>query len=308
MLHLIDSLHLETPLAICVALLEASPDELVMIDCGPANVVTNVVREMRKRGLRPENVRHLLATHIHLDHNGGAWRWQKEFGTVVGVHPKGAPHLIDPTRLVASATRIYGEEMDRLWGPIESIPADSVQATADGENFQIGRLHLQIVETPGHAQHHNAYWLPRERLLFAGDIAGVAIGKGPVLPPFPPPDIDLESWHASIAKIRRLDPAELCLTHFGRFSDVGRHLQELSGRLSAWAEWMKNALRTGKSEEAIVPEFRKFVEQQIVDAGVSEEIAVYEQADPAAMSVMGLSRYWKKHHPEALNVQLPDGG
>jgi glyoxylase-like metal-dependent hydrolase (beta-lactamase superfamily II) len=301
MLHLIDSQHLERPLTICVALLEASPDELVMIDSGPANVFPNVVRELHKRGLRPESVRHLLATHIHLDHNGGAWRWQKEFGTLIHVHPKGAAHLIDPARLVASATRIYGDQMDYLWGSIEGIPSESVRSTTDGEHIQIGRLSLQVIETPGHAQHHNAYWLAADRLLFAGDVAGVAIGTGPVLPPCPPPDLDIESWYASVAKIRQLDPAELCLTHFGRFVNPERHLQELTDRLSAWAEWMKNELRTGKPEEAIVREFQKFVERQILDTGVGyKEVAVYEQADPAAMSVTGLSRYWKKYHPEAL--------
>jgi glyoxylase-like metal-dependent hydrolase (beta-lactamase superfamily II) len=301
MLHLIDSHHLDTPLVICVAVLEAAPDELIMIDCGPANVFENVVSELQRRGLRPEHVRHLFATHIHLDHNGGAWRWQREYGTTVHVHPKGAPHLVDPTRLVGSATRIYGEQMDYLWGPIEGIQEDAVRVTTDGEVFRFGGLALQVVETPGHAQHHNAYWWSSERLLFAGDIAGVAIGKGPILPPCPPPDIDIETWHSSIAKVQHLEPERLCLTHFGQFSNPERHFKELSDRLSAWAEWMKNALRSGKSEEAIVPEFQKFAEQEILGAGVGpEEVTIYEQADPAAMSVTGLSRYWRKHHPEAL--------
>jgi glyoxylase-like metal-dependent hydrolase (beta-lactamase superfamily II) len=301
MLHLIDSLHLDTPLVICVAVLEASPGELIMIDCGPTNVFENVAGELQKRGLRPEKVRHLFATHIHLDHNGGAWRWQKEYGTVIHVHAKGAPHLVDPTRLVGSAARIYGEQMDYLWGPIEGIQREAVRVTTDGEVFRIGELALQAVETPGHAQHHNAYWWPSERLLFAGDIAGVAIGKGPVLPPCPPPDIDIEAWRSSIVKIQQLEPERLCLTHFGQFNDPATHLKELSDRLSAWAEWMKNALRTGKSEEAIVPEFQRFAEQEILGTGASpKEAAIYEQADPAAMSVSGLSRYWKKHHPEAL--------
>jgi glyoxylase-like metal-dependent hydrolase (beta-lactamase superfamily II) len=302
MLHLIDSLHLDTPKTICVAVIEAATDNLIMIDCGPANVFENVVSELRKRGLHPEHVRRLFATHIHLDHNGGAWRWQKEFGTIVHVHPKGAPHLVDPSRLVGSATRIYGDQMDHLWGPIEGIPESAVRITTDGEVVQFDSLGLQVVETSGHAQHHNAYWVSSQRLLFAGDIAGVAIGRGPILPPCPPPDIDIEAWHASIAKIQKLGPERLCLTHFGLFTDPKTHFTELSDRLSAWAEWMKNALRAGKSEEEIVPEFQRFAEQEILRSGVGQkEVAVYEQADPAAMSVTGLSRYWKKRHPEALN-------
>jgi glyoxylase-like metal-dependent hydrolase (beta-lactamase superfamily II) len=303
MLHLIDSFHLNTPQVICVAVIEAAPDNLVMIDCGPANVFDNVVTELRKRGLAPEGVRQLFATHIHLDHNGGAWRWQKEFGTIVHVHSKGAPHMIDPARLVGSATRIYGDQMDYLWGPIAGIPESAVRATQEGEVIQIGELSLQVFETPGHAQHHNAYWLSSDRLLFAGDIAGVAIGNGPILPPCPPPDIDIEAWHSSIARIAKLDPENLCLTHFGLFANAIAHLEELSVRLSAWAEWIKNALRAGKSEEVIVPEFHRFAEQEILGTGIGQKgVALYEQADPAAMSVTGLSRYWRKHHPEALAV------
>ena len=303
MLYLIDSFHLNTPQVICVAIIEAAPDNLVMIDCGPANVFENVVSELRKRGLHPEHVQHLFATHIHLDHNGGAWRWQKEFGTIIHVHPKGAPHLVDPARLVGSATRIYGDQMGSLWGTIEGIPESAVRITQDGEVIRIGELDLQIFETPGHAQHHNAYWVASERLLFAGDIAGVAIGDGPILPPCTPPDIDIEAWHSSMAKIEKLDPEHLCLTHFGLFANPKAHLKELSDRLLAWAGWMKNALRSGKSEEAIVPEFQRFAEQEILRSAMGEKgLAVYEQADPAAMSVTGLSRYWRKHHPEALAV------
>lgn len=302
MLHLIDSLHLNTPNVICVAVIEAGPGNLIMIDCGPANVFENVMKEFRKRGLRPEDVHHLFATHIHLDHNGGAWRWQKEFGTTIHVHPKGAPHMVDPSRLIGSAARIYGDQMDYLWGSMEGIPEGAVRITTDGEVVQVEPLGLQVVETLGHAQHHNAYWLGSERLLFAGDIAGVAIGSGPVLPPCPPPDLDIEAWHSSIIKIQQLGLEQLCLTHFGLFTNPKSHLQELGDRLSAWAEWIKDALRSGKSEEAIVPDFQRFTEQEILRSGVGlKEAAVYEQADPAAMSVTGLSRYWKKHHPEALN-------
>ncbi|HET9378646.1 MAG TPA: MBL fold metallo-hydrolase [Chthoniobacterales bacterium] len=303
MVHLLDSVHLDTPQVICVAVIEAAPGDLVMIDCGPANVFENVVAELRKRGLPPEQVRQLFATHIHLDHNGGAWRWQREFGTIVYVHPKGAPHIVDPGRLVGSATRIYGDQMDYLWGPIEGIPENAVRVTQDGEVIRIGALDLQVFETPGHAQHHNVYWLASDRLLFAGDIAGVAIGNGPIFPPCPPPDIDIEAWRSSIARIDKLEPERLCLTHFGLFANPKTHLKELSVRLSAWAEWMKNALRAGKSDEVIVPEFQRFAEQEILGTGIGERgVAVYEQADPAAMSVTGLSRYWRKHHPDALTV------
>jgi glyoxylase-like metal-dependent hydrolase (beta-lactamase superfamily II) len=304
MLHLIDSLHLNTPNVICVAVLEAEDGTLVMIDCGPEVVFANTIKGLRQRGLRPEKVSHLLATHIHLDHNGGAWRWQKEFGTTVHVHPAGAPHMVNPAKLVASATRIYGERMAELWGEIQSLPESSVAVTTDNQEIQISNLQLKVIETPGHAQHHNGYWFEAERILFAGDVAGVAIGNGPVVPPCPPPDIHLETWHQSIKRVRALNPAQLLLTHFGLRQNPKAHLQELESRLEHWADWMKLRLLEGKSEEQIIPEFQQFTEDELRAAGVTQpDLADYEQADPAAMSVTGLSRYWRKYHPEVIGEQ-----
>ena len=301
MLHLIDSLHLDTPNVICVAILEAKDGTLIMIDCGPETVFENVVGALRKSGLRPEKVRHLLATHIHLDHNGGAWRWQREFGTIVHVHPIGAPHVIDPSKLVSSATRIYGDRMGYLWGEIRPLAAECVAVTADNQEIQVSDLSFRVVETPGHAQHHNAYWCETERILFAGDVAGVAIGNGPIFPPCPPPDVHLEKWQESLARIRTLKPDQLLLTHFGLRQQPERHLADLETRLLSWADWMKDRLLEGKSEEAIIPEFRRFTDAQLRAAGAtSADMLAYEQADPATMSVTGLCRYWKKHHPEEI--------
>ncbi len=288
MLHLIDALHLNTPNVICVAVLQAEDGTLVMIDCGPETVFENVVRELNQRGLGAQNVKHLLATHIHLDHNGGAWRWQREFGTTVHVHPIGAPHMVDPSKLVASATRIYGDRMGHLWGEIQGIPETSVE--------------LSVLETPGHAQHHNAYWFEPAKFLFAGDVAGVVIGNGPIFPPCPPPDVDIEKWKESLNRIRALNPAQLLLTHFGLQSKPEVHLAELETRLMDWAVWMKARMLEGKSEEEIVPEFHRFTEDQLLAVGASpSDLLAYEQADPASMSVTGLSRYWRKHHPDLLD-------
>ena len=124
MVYLIDALHLGSPDVICIALMESGPSELIMVDSGPESVFDSVVEGIRKLGFQPEHVRHLLASHIHLDHTGGAWRWAEKFGTKIYVHPKGAPHLVDPSRLVASAARIYGDQMDYLWGKVGTIPED----------------------------------------------------------------------------------------------------------------------------------------------------------------------------------------
>ena len=301
MLHQIDALHLNTPNVICVAVLQAEDGTLVMIDCGPETVFENVVRELNQRGLDAKNVKHLLATHIHLDHNGGAWRWQREFGTKVHVHPVGAPHMVDPSKLVASAARIYGERMGYLWGEIQPLPQDSVVITADNQKIQVSDLTLEVLGTPGHAQHHNAYWLEPSRILFSGDVAGVAIGQGPVFPPCPPPDVNLEQWRTSLDRVRALNPAQLFVTHFGLRAQPALHLAELETRLNEWAAWMKDRILEKKSEEEILPEFRRFTENQLVAAGATpSDLAAYEQADPAAMSVTGLCRYWRKYHPDLV--------
>jgi glyoxylase-like metal-dependent hydrolase (beta-lactamase superfamily II) len=301
MIHLVDTLHLGRPKIICTAILEAADDSLVMIDCGPESVFESLVDGIAKLGLEPANVKYLLATHIHLDHSGGAWRWAKEFGTKIYVHPKGAPHMIDPEKLIGSATRIYGDKMKFLWGKIEPIPVEQVVPADDNTHLHLGGITLDVLYTPGHAQHHNAYWLAAERAVFAGDVAGVIIDHGPAVPPFPPPDIHLEGWQQSIATIRALNPQTLNITHFGRIESPLQRLAELEARIFTWANWMKARLREGKSEGEIVPEFAKFTEQELLTAGAPPgDLATYEQADPAFMSVAGLSRYWRRFHPEAL--------
>ena len=207
MVHLIDALHLGTPNVICVALVQCGPNELLLVDSGPESVFDAVVAGVLKLGFQPANVRHLLATHVHLDHTGAAWRWANEFGTKIYAHPKGAPHLVNPSKLVASAARIYGDKMEFLWGAAGRIPEQNVVSVEDGGELQFGPQRVRVLYTPGHAQHHNAYWLRSEWTVFAGDVAGVLIrGKGP-MPPCPPPDIHLESWKDSLDKIRALDPA-----------------------------------------------------------------------------------------------------
>ena len=301
MVRLIDALHLGTPNVISIGLLQAAPGELILVDTGPETVFGAVVAGVQNLGYEPRNVRHILASHIHLDHTGAAWRWAQEFGANIYVHPKGAPHLVDPSNLLASATRIYGDKMNHLWGATEPIPKHQVIAATDCD-FQLGNLLVRAIATPGHAGHHNAYWIESQQVVFAGDVAGVKIGAGPTIPPFPPPEIDLELWRASLEKIRALKPASIYVTHFGKIKDPLTSLDELERRLANWADWMKQRMREGKSEEEILPEFQRFAEAELRTGGASEEtVKTYEQADPTWMSVAGLIRYWRKHHPEQVS-------
>jgi glyoxylase-like metal-dependent hydrolase (beta-lactamase superfamily II) len=298
MVHLIDALHLGTPDVICIALVECRPNELLLVDSGPESVFDAVVEGVRKLGFHPADVRHLLASHIHLDHTGGAWRWAKEYGTKIYVNPRGAPHLIDPAKLVGSAARIYGDKMNSLWGAAGTIPKDQVIPVEDCAELRFGSKRFRVLYSPGHAQHHNAYWLESERTMFAGDVAGVLIRGGPPIPPFPPPDIHLESWKDSLDKIRAFDPSSLHITHYGRVDDPKQILDALEKRLFGWADWMRQRLLEGKSETEIIPEFERFTVQELLADGTpKEDLPVYEKADPASMSVAGLARYWRKYHP-----------
>ncbi len=303
-LHYVDSLHLGATRVIGVSVLSSGADgggELTVIDPGPAVVYPAVCAALTKLGLQPERVTRVFATHVHLDHSGGAWRWAEEHGARVYVHPEGATHLLDPARLVASASRIYGAEMNRLWGEIRAIAPEYVSVLQDGEPVALTDGVLVAYATPGHARHHHAYWLPTERWLFAGDVAGVAIGGGPVLPPCPPPDIDVPLWQASLERLSRLLPARVFLTHFGELPDPAHQLPELSRRLERWACWIRDRLCARMPQIDLVPAFARLTASELREGGADEAVSsVYERADPAAMSVAGLSRYWQKHRPEEV--------
>jgi glyoxylase-like metal-dependent hydrolase (beta-lactamase superfamily II) len=304
MVHLIDGLHLGTPNVISIAVLRAGPGELLLVDTGPESVFDTVVTGVQDLGYEPKAVRYILASHIHLDHTGAAWRWAREFGTRIYVHPNGAAHLVDPSKLLASAARIYGDKMNYLWGATEPIQTDQVIAVTDSD-LRFGDLQIKAVNTPGHANHHNAYWIESERIVFAGDVAGVRIGSGPAIPPCPPPEINLELWRDSLRKIRALSPKSMYITHFGEITTPLSALDELETRLTSWADWIKRQICEGKPETEVIPEFQLFVENELRTCGIAgESLKTYEQADPASMSVAGLTRYWRKHHPEELSFAV----
>jgi glyoxylase-like metal-dependent hydrolase (beta-lactamase superfamily II) len=228
------------------------------------------------RGLELTDVRHLLLSHIHLDHAGAAGVLVREHpGLQVHVSEIGAPHLVDPSRLEHSARRLYGEDFDRLWGELAPVPEANVHVV--GEET----LGLATFPSPGHAGHHVCY-LDRDGTLYAGDAAGVRISPSEfVLPPTPPPEVDLEAWERTLDELERREPQRLALIHFGVFEDAARHLEELRRRLLEWSE----RVRDGASEE----EFSAAAE---ADLAVDRD--AYEQAMPFWQSYAGLRRYWEK--------------
>ena len=274
------------------AYLVESGGDLALIETGPDSTFPSLVAALARHGVKPSDVRTVLVTHIHLDHAGAAWRMARE-GATVRVHPRGAAHLLDPSKLLASARRIYRERMDGLWGTLEPIPADRLEVTGDGQAIPVGKTAIHVLETPGHAVHHNAYLV--EGVAFTGDVGGVAIGGGPVLPPTPPPDIDLAAWSRSIERLRAARPDALYPTHFGRVENPDEALDGLGRELSAWADFVRAGLAAGKDEAALVPEFEEWLEGRLVVAGVpAEGREAYRTALPFAMNVGGLVRYWQK--------------
>jgi glyoxylase-like metal-dependent hydrolase (beta-lactamase superfamily II) len=257
------------------AYLVETDDGLAVFDCGPSSCVEELKARLREHGLELEGVRHLLLSHIHLDHAGAAGVLVREHPALqVHVSEIGAPHLADPSRLEASARRLYGEAFDELWGELAPVPEANLRVVGDEV------LGLACFPTPGHASHHVCY-LGADGTLYAGDAAGVRIQPHrAVLPPTPPPEFDLDTWLRTLDEIERRRPARLALVHFGVADDVERHLAELRTRLVRWVE------QAGVTEE----EFTQSVSSD-VESGLEE----YERAMPFWQSYAGLERYWEKH-------------
>jgi glyoxylase-like metal-dependent hydrolase (beta-lactamase superfamily II) len=298
MIHILDTKHLGRQGIIAVTVLETEAGPVVF-DTGPESTFETVVAELRNLGLDPADVRHVFLSHIHFDHAGAAWRFA-ELGATIYVHPRGAPHLIHPAKLIASATRLYGDQMERLWGKIAAIPAERVRVLEDNDVVEVGPFSIRAVSTPGHASHHHVYhW---DDTVFGGDVAGVRLGSGPPAPPFVPPELDLEAWRDSIGKIRALNPVKLYLPHFGLVrGDIPAHLDALEERIVRWSLWFRDRIRSGDDESRMTPDFAEHVAADLRAAGAGEsEIVDYEYADPSFMAVTAASRYWRKRHPEAV--------
>jgi glyoxylase-like metal-dependent hydrolase (beta-lactamase superfamily II) len=255
-------------------------DEPALVDCGPASCLDALRAGLAGHGLGVEDLRHLVLTHIHLDHAGAA-------GSLVAENPRllvhvseiGAPHLVDPSRLERSARRLYGETFDRLWGPLEPVPEENVRAV--GERV----LDLEAFPTPGHASHHVSFLAP-DGSCFTGDAAGVRIPPGSyVAPVAPPPDIDVEAWERTIDALEERRPEHLLLAHFGAVDDPGRHLSALRSALRAWAE----RARDGSEEEFVAA-----AKAEVASAADRATADLFEQAGPFWQSYAGLRRYWDK--------------
>lgn len=280
------------------------PMGVALIDPGPSTTIENLRAALARRGIAITDVRQLLLTHIHLDHAGATGFLVKEHPSIeVVVHERGAPHMIDPSKLMASATRLYGQhDMDRLWGPFLPVPADRVRVLAGGERINAAGRELDVAYTPGHASHHVSYFDASSRIAFVGDTAGIrrpshspAGGGTYVMPPTPPPDVDLDAWRISQSKILAWDPDTLFLTHFGPHHGARLHFQELMDHLASWSFTVRRLLADTALDDA--QRQQRFVDGALLELrrAVGEQDAEkYSRAGRIDYSWQGLSRYWRK--------------
>jgi glyoxylase-like metal-dependent hydrolase (beta-lactamase superfamily II) len=255
-------------------------DEPALVDCGPSSCLGALREGLAAQGLEIGELRHLVLTHIHLDHAGAAGSLVRENpGLLVHVSEIGAPHLVDPSRLERSARRLYGERFDTLWGPLEPVPEANVRVVGD----RVGEL--EAFPTPGHASHHVSYLAP-DGSCFTGDAAGVRIPPGRyVAPVAPPPDIDVEAWEETIDAIEARRPERLLLAHYGVADDPEAHLALLREALRTWAE----RARDGSEEEFVAA-----AEADVRAAADQATADLFAQAGPFWQSYAGLRRYWDK--------------
>jgi glyoxylase-like metal-dependent hydrolase (beta-lactamase superfamily II) len=295
----IDLLFMGQP-GIVAAFLFGTGDDWALIEVGPGSTAETLLRAVQEAGVGLDQVRHLLVTHVHLDHAGAAGLLlQRMPNARLYVHERGAPHLIDPAKLIASATRIYGNLMQRLWGDIIPVPAERAVILRDDQLLELAGRRFQVLYTPGHAVHHVTFRDLGSGEMFTGDVAGARMqGCDYVRPPTPPPDLDLDAWDASLDRINSLDPAGLYITHFGHVADTRRHLEELRVRLRTWEDIVLRAMRAGQDHATIALSLQRIGDEELARVVGPGVIRQYEMASSYVMNVSGYERYLRKRHPE----------
>ena len=267
----------------------------VLFESGPASSVEAVERGIDELNFAIEDLAAIFVTHVHLDHSGGAGVLARRTGCTVYAHPAGVAHLIDPgAKLLPSAERLYGDMLEPLWGKTEGVPSRQLKTVEHGAKIEIGDLEITGWYTPGHAVHHVAWQVGSD--VVTGDVGGVRFpGANHVIPPLPPPDIDIEDWRKSLALLRSLEPERLLLTHFGAFDDPLRHLDELEHRLSRWTAIATTTVAQNGNREDLGNALLVLDDEEIAAQSLTEEIVErYRRLCPIVESSAGLFRYAKK--------------
>jgi glyoxylase-like metal-dependent hydrolase (beta-lactamase superfamily II) len=297
LIHTID-LHFMGRDNTIAAYLVPHSDGAILVECGPGSTVQTLVDGIKQYGFSPKDISDVFLTHIHLDHAGAAG-WFARQGAQIHVHENGAPHLINPEKLLASAGRLYGDLMETLWGEFIPVSPEKLTVMHDGEEAQVGGLSIHALNVPGHANHHLAYLIADA--CFSGDIGGIRLNPRHYLSlPMPPPDLNLEQWRDSIIYLQKYHPTRIIPTHFGIYQDAAWHLQAVLDALAEVETWVEEKLPLNPTIEDLRQEFNEFERTRAQKYHVERTTLNTQQtANPASMSADGIYRYWNKFRKPA---------
>lgn len=267
-----------------------------LIDPGPGSTLNTLRERLEPHRLRVTDLNTILLTHIHLDHAGATGALVRENPALqIYVHARGAAHMADPGKLLASAERLYGQEMQKLFGDFLPVPERNLRILQGGETLALGSRELRVLYTPGHASHHVTYFDPAERVAYVGDTAGISMEGNPfILPATPPPDINLELWYESLGAIAQLRPRRLFLTHFGYSDQAERHLNAYRERLQHWGKLTAEILSRGQEQSEAVRAFGRAVAAEAAEFLSPAELSHYVFNGALQLSWLGLERYHRK--------------
>lgn len=266
----------------------------ILVESGPASTIPALENGIRSFGFTPDQVTDVLLTHIHLDHAGAAG-WLAQKGARIHVHPNGAPHLINPEKLLISAERLYGDQLIPLFGKFTHIPENQVHPVQDGEAIEIENLQFTAIDTPGHANHHHVFKFGD--ICFSGDVGGVRLsGLSHVRTPMVPPEFQLEDWRKSLQRLEKEHICWIAPTHFGFFNDPYWQLGTVLKFLDDIEDWMESIFPGNPSNDSLNEKYKTWIESRSQNDGLNqEEIRANEAANPSWLSPLGMARYWKKY-------------
>lgn len=283
------------PKSIGTALLE-SDGHRAIVDPGPGSTLDTLKKQLRVHGASVSNLDAILLTHIHLDHAGATGALVRENPNLaIYVHRLGAPHMIDPSKLLASAARLWPDNLHQLFGEAVPVPAENLRILEGGETIPLGSRKIEVAYTPGHASHHVSYFEDAEGVVFVGDTTGIKIeGHSYVMPATPPPDIDLKIWDGSFAAILERKPKRLFLTHFGFSDDPATHIAQFRERLHRWMEMTEKILQSAPSDEAAMESFMAKARAEIGEHLPPQDVEQYAATAGLNLSFLGLARHARK--------------
>lgn len=290
----IDDMHMGRPQVIATYVLTGN--EPALVDPGPASTLPALEAGLAAQGLGLSDISSVLLTHIHLDHAGATGSiLARNPKAKIYVHTLGAQHIIDPSRLIKSASQLYGEMMETLWGQTIPVPTESIITLEGGEMLDLGGRTIHVFDAPGHAKHHVIYLDQQSGGAFVGDNAGVRLpGVQFVRPATPPPDIDLEAWDGTLLMLDELMPSWIMLTHFGAYNDIDFHLNNYRQRLAEWGEFVRKGLESGASEEEQIAAMEEMIAAEAAALSPGEREALIHQTGALELGWRGLARYWRK--------------